>query len=144
MTVKTKLGELEQGSLNILEFPNGVLGFPDLRWFALVKDEKEGGAQWLVSLDDPAFALPVTDPLAVEPGYSPSVEEEVLANIGPLEEGRFLVLATLAAAPGGKEARVNLGGPIIINLDTMKGAQASDAGEYSVKVLSGVPQETDT
>ena len=40
----------------VLHFVNGIVGFPQLTEFALIHDqEKEGGIQWLQSMQEPAF-----------------------------------------------------------------------------------------
>ena len=82
MKITTKVfGEVDIEESKILHFPQGIVGFPELTDFALIHDiEKEGvcAIRWLQSMQEPSFAMPVMDPLAVKPDYNPIVEDELL------------------------------------------------------------------
>ena len=62
-------GEVEIEDSKIIDFPNGIIGFPDLKKFALMHDSDDGAStntiKWLQSIDEPGFAMPVMDPLIV-------------------------------------------------------------------------------
>ncbi len=77
MEVNTRLfGEITIDDEKIIEFPGGIVGFPDLNKFAIVHDvEKTDGSSlsFLLSLDEPAFAMPVMVPQIVKPDYNPMV-----------------------------------------------------------------------
>ena len=66
MTIETKLfGEIAIDEGKIITFPQGIIGFPDLKDFLLVHDsESEGGIRWMQSVQEPAFAMPVNATLA--------------------------------------------------------------------------------
>ena len=78
MIVKTKIfGEIEVDESRFIVFEDGILGFPDLKRFMLIHDEESGGTNlisWMQSIEEPAFAMPVLDPLKVCPDYNPEVE----------------------------------------------------------------------
>ena len=98
MKINTKVfGEIEIADDKIIHFPSGIIGFPDLTDFALVHDEEKGiGAiHWLQSIQEPAFAMPVMDPLLVRPDYNPQVDDELLKPIGELVPDELLVLVTV-------------------------------------------------
>ena len=64
MMLTTRLfGEIEIDDSLIITFPKGIIGFPDMQRFAIIydKDQGTGSIQWLQSLDEPAFAMPVMD-----------------------------------------------------------------------------------
>ena len=99
MKINTKVfGEIEIEDDKIIHFPSGIIGFPYLTDFALVHDEEKGvGAiHWLQSVQEPAFALPVMDPLLVQPAYNPEVDDELLEPIGQIVEEELLVLVTVS------------------------------------------------
>ena len=77
MKIQTKIfGEIEIADDKIITFENGIIGFPELKRFALLHDEEKGtnvGIRFLQSLDEPGFAMPVMDPLVVKPDYDPEV-----------------------------------------------------------------------
>ena len=118
MKINTKVfGEIEIADDKIIHFPSGIIGFPDLTDFALVHDEEKGiGAiHWLQSIQEPAFAMPVMDPLLVRPNYNPQVDDELLKPIGELVPDELLVLVTVTVPADLTKMSVNLRGPIIIN-----------------------------
>ena len=127
MEVNTRLfGEITIDDEKIIEFPGGIVGFPDLNKFAIVHDvEKTDGSSlsFLLSLDEPAFAMPVMDPHIVKPDYNPMVEEDLLANIGKLDPDETIVLVTVTVPHEIEKMTVNLMAPVIINAKFRKGAQ---------------------
>lgn len=137
MTITTKLfGEISVEDDKIIHFPGGIIGFPDLTDFTMIHDEEDGVASihWLQSIQEPAFAMPVIDPLIVKEDYSPNVDEELLKPLGELTEDETLVLVTLSVPQDLTKMTVNLKGPIIINSGNRKACQAIiDGDEYKVK-----------
>lgn len=137
MQIKTKVfGEITIDDEKIVQFPKGIIGFPDLVDFALVHDEEKGkGAiHWLQSIQEPAFAMPVMDPLLVRPDYNPEVDDELLNHIGTLVAEDMLVLVTVTVPKDLTKMSVNLKGPIVINAAERKAAQVIIEGdEYPVK-----------
>ena len=119
----------------VLHFVNGIVGFPQLTEFALIHEqEKEGGIQWLQSMQEAAFAMPVMDPLIVKPDYNPEIEDELLSQIGKLDPEEILVLVTVTVPSDLTKMSVNLRGPIIINAAEKKACQVIVEGEaYAVK-----------
>ncbi len=138
MRVNTRLfGEIEIADEKIVTFPNGIIGFPDMKKFTMIYDEEQGtsaGIRWLQSMDEPAFAMPVMDPLVVKTDYNPEVDDEILKNIGALTPDNTLVLVTVTVPGDLTKMSVNLQGPIIINVDERKACQVIvDTPEYPVK-----------
>ena len=127
MTVETRLfGEVYVGDDKIINLPQGIIGFPDLKKFTLIYDNEKGedrSIMWFQSLDEPQFALPVMTPSTVVPDYNPTVNDELLAPLGELTEDNLYVLVTVKVPQDLKEMSVNLKAPIIINSDTLIGGQ---------------------
>lgn len=127
MRVNTRLfGEIEIADEKIITFPSGIIGFPDMTKFTMIYDEEQGtaaGIRWLQSMDEPAFAMPVMDPLVVKADYNPEVDDEILKNIGTLTQDNTLVLVTVTVPSDLTKMSVNLQGPIIINVDECKACQ---------------------
>ncbi len=137
MRINTKVfGEIEIADDKIIHFPSGIIGFPDLTEFALVHDEERGiGAiHWLQSVQEPAFAMPVLDPLIVCQDYNPEVDDELLKPLGELHPDEMLVLVTVTVPRDLTQMSVNLRGPFIINAAEKKACQVIIEGEdYAVK-----------
>lgn len=138
MKVNTKVfGEVDIEESKILHFPQGIVGFPELTDFALIHDiEKEGvcAIRWLQSMQEPAFAMPVMDPLAVKPDYNPEVEDELLKPLGKLDPEEILVLVTLTVPSDLTKMTVNLQAPIVVNAEEKKACQIIvDSDLYPVR-----------
>ena len=138
MRIETKVfGEIELSDDKIIIFEKGIIGFPDLKRFALIHDEEKGidvGIRYLQSLDEPAFAMPVMNPLVVKPDYDPEVDDELLASAGHITGENILVLVTVTVPNDLTKMSVNLQGPFVINVEEHKACQVIvEKGEYPVK-----------
>ncbi len=137
MTLQTKVfGEVTIEEEKIITFPGGIVGFPDLTQFALLHDEEDGieTIHWLQSLQEPAFAMPVMDPLLVKEDYNPEVDDELLKILGDWEHDELLVLVTVTVPQELEKMTVNLKGPILINGKNRKACQVIVEGdEFKVK-----------
>ena len=75
MVINTRIfGEVTIGDDRMIHFPKGIVGFPELTDFALIHDSEageQGGIRWMQSIQEPNFAMPVIDPLAVKEDYNP-------------------------------------------------------------------------
>ena len=137
MKIKTKVfGEVEILEEKIIHFLFFFIGFPYLTDFALIHDEEKGiGAiHWLQSVQEPAFAMPVMDPLLVCPEYNPELDDELLKPVGDLVSEDMLVLVTVTVPGDLTKMSVNLRGPFIINAAEKKACQVIIEGDaYAVK-----------
>ncbi len=138
MQVNTKnFGLIDIDDDKLITFPQGIVGFPELNKFALIHDEEEGSdssIKWLQSMDEPAFAMPVMNPLLVKEDYNPNIEDELFEEIGGLDDEAMLVLITLTVPKEVEKMSVNLKAPFVINAETKKGMQVIlDGDEYPVK-----------
>ena len=138
MKMNTRIfGEVDIDESKIIHFANGIIGFPQLTKFALIFDEErevDNPIRWMQSLEEPEFAMPVMDPLAIVAGYNPQVEDELFKSIGNLSPDQMLVLVTLTVPSDITKMSVNLKAPIVINAAERKGCQViAEGDEYVVK-----------
>jgi len=136
MMITTKLfGEIEVDESKKITFVQGIVGFPDLKDFLLIHDsDSEGGIRWMQSIQEPAFAMPVIDPLVVSPDYNPCIEDELLKPLGDVAEENTLVLVTITVPHEIEKMTVNLKAPIVINGENRKANQIIvDDDKYLVK-----------
>ena len=137
MKLTTRIfGEVEIEDSKIINFPNGIIGFPDLKKFTLMHDEEQGSGsiKWLQSIDEPGFAMPVMDPLIVCPDYSPEIDRTKIEEVGELDDEDILVLVTVTVPHDLEKMTVNLMGPFVINVKDMKGVQSIvENDNYPVK-----------
>ncbi len=138
MLIQTNyFGEIDLTEEKIITLERGLFGFEEFKKYTILYDcEKEGGSNisWFQSVDEPALALPVINPLLVKEDYNPVVEDELLSGIGEITEENLVILLTMTVPADIKEMSVNLKAPIIINADTRKGAQLIvENQDYEVK-----------
>ena len=60
--INTRFGEVEYDPQNLLHFPAGLIGLPNLRHFIVMPNKKQGPLFWIQSVDEPAMAFVLTDP----------------------------------------------------------------------------------
>jgi len=139
MQAKTRLfGTIDIPDDKVIVLENGMIGFPDMRHFALIFDaDKENGGKikWLQSMDEPEMAFPVMDPTFIKKDYNPAINEEILKPLGKLTEENTFVLTTVTVPRELEKMSINLKAPIIINSETNKGAQIIVEDDMPVKYM---------
>ena len=137
MVIQTKLfGEVDIDEQKALHFENGLIGFPDLKTFFLIRDEERASSLfcWLQSVEENAMALPVMDPLKVMESYNPMVDDELLKPLGELTEDNLMALVNVTVPRDIEKISVNLQAPILINADTKQACQIIlEDGNYPVR-----------
>lgn len=136
MKITTKLfGEIEVDEDKKITFVQGIVGFPELKDFLLIHDsDSEGGIRWLQSIQEPAFAMPVMDPLLVMPDYNPQIEDELLKPLAMKENNDILVLVTMTIPKELEKMSVNLRAPIVVNGENRRANQIiTEEEQYAVK-----------
>lgn len=138
MKAETRVfGTIDIADDKIITMEKGMIGFPELRHFALIfdeeKKEKPFKIMWLQSMDDGNIAFPVIDPIRLVEDYRPSVNEEIIAPLGKMTEDNTYILATVTIPKKVEDFSMNLKAPIVINMETNKGAQVIAEEDYPVK-----------
>jgi flagellar assembly factor FliW len=127
-----RFGSLEVEDDKVIEFPNGLPGFEHCKRFSLFHEENGHRpiVYTLQSLDDPAVALPITDPANFGFRYELTLEDPDvdLLDLQSTEEATVaVVLHRTDANPRSRsaDARVsaNLLAPLVINTRTRRGLQ---------------------
>jgi flagellar assembly factor FliW len=118
-----RFGTMELDAGELIEFPAGIVGFPNERSFVLVSHGQSESVVWLQSAGSPALAFPVVSAHKLAPRY-PDVGVEPMSEQagvgGQIEE---LAVLVVLSATRGQPATVNLLAPIIVNVATRRGAQ---------------------
>ena len=124
MQIKTsRFGTIHAPEERILEFPEGLVGFPGLIRFMVIEDETSAPFRWLQSLDEPDLAYVAVEPKWLLPDYQVDLPPAVAAQFaiaGP-DEMSVLVLVTIPDDP--RQMTANLRGPLVFNAASRKGAQ---------------------
>ncbi len=112
--VTTRFGEIDVPDPQVYSFPEGILGFADLRTYA-IHAPKPGPFQWLQSAEVPSLAFVVTDPGLFFPDFGVQSRPEDLAQIQLSSAGDAVVLVILTVPKNPAEITANLVGPLVFN-----------------------------
>ena len=107
----SRFGTLEIEESAVIEFPTGLIGLGGTRW-TLVGEITDGPFQWLHSLDDPALALPVTNPWAFFADYEVQLSD---ADSARFDDDKVAVWVTVRAGTELADFSANLRAPILIS-----------------------------
>jgi flagellar assembly factor FliW len=95
-----------------------VLGFEHLKQYCIIEREDCRPFLWYQSIDDPAVAFPLVNPLLFRSDYrievNPKEIEEL--HIRDISNVETYAIVTIPANP--QEMTINLQGPILINTET--------------------------
>lgn len=125
----------------VLNFPAGIIGFPNENAFALIPHHGSEYLAWLQSVTKPELAFPVVSAHYFLEGY-PDIPVTPAAHAAGITgaEDDFAVLAVLCA-PIGQPATVNLLAPIVVNSETRTGGQVIlDGSRFSTREVFVAPQ----
>jgi flagellar assembly factor FliW len=109
----TRFGTLEIEPEAVIEFPNGLIGLGG-RQYALVANDGDSAFSWLHSLEDPALALPVTNPWRFFADYAVDLSDETSALIHEAPEN-VDVWVTVRAGAELSDFYANLRAPIVVS-----------------------------
>jgi flagellar assembly factor FliW len=118
-----RFGALDVDDERILEFDEGLLGFPDARRFALIDSHDTGVYYWLQSVDDPALAFLTVVPWPFFPDYEPDLSDDEQGALALRAASEAMVLCLLTVQRESQAITANLLGPLVVNSTTRKGRQ---------------------
>ncbi len=126
----SNFGNLSIEKENIITFEQGLLGFEDLKQFAIIAVEECLPFEWLVSLEDPMVAFPILNPTLFFSDYKPSLSKDdlVLLDIKKEKDVEMFCIVTLGKKP--EDVTLNLKGPILINMKNKIGKQVVLTEDY--------------
>lgn len=138
MIAETKFfGTIDIEEDKIIRFPMGIIGFENLKNFALIYDserEERSKISWLQSMDDPMMVFPVINPIDIIENYAPIIEDELVKNIGDPADADILIFVTMSIPSDITKMTANLKAPIIINTVDRKAMQVIvENDDYPVK-----------
>ncbi len=126
-------GKLAFDPDQVLEFPEGLLGFPALSRFLRVGPEDYEPIEFLVPVDEPKLRFPVLSPYLVRPEYDLPVGMAEREALDLAEDGSLMVFCVANLTSRVEDATLNLLAPILVNPDNRRGRQVVlETSGYSV------------
>jgi flagellar assembly factor FliW len=138
----TRFGSVEVPEEHLIQFKNGIIGFPRESKFALIPHGQSTLIGWLQSAVTPALAFPVVSAHGLVVDYPDVPLDAVVEKAGlPGTLDDFAVLAVLCA-PRGLPATVNLLAPLLVNSVTRQGAQVFlEGSRFTTRELFALPAQ---
>lgn len=123
-TIQTeRFGEIRVPKGEIIEFPEGLLGFAEQKNYVLVQEGAYEPFLWLQSTDDPHLSFVVVDPLAFLPDYKVEIKPSEIESLelASVDEAKVLVIVVVRDRP--EDITANLQGPLVVNPEKCLGKQ---------------------
>lgn len=111
----TRFGEVEIAESEIYSFPEGILGFSDVKQYFILDNPKGGPFKWLQAVNPPSLAFVICDPLLFKPDYEVKIRVEDVTSIKLDDAAKGVVKVILTIPKEPSEMTANLLGPIILN-----------------------------
>jgi len=109
----SRFGRVEVDPSAVIEFPEGLIGLGGSR-YAVIAKEPDAAFQWLQSLEDPALALPITNPHRFFADFEVEVIDEDAERLGLDGSSSMDVYVTVRAASALENFTANLKAPILV------------------------------
>lgn len=101
---------------DVIQFPEGLLGFNELRRFVLLDDPSDEIFAWLQSCDEPGIAFPLLEPELFTTTYSVSLTKHDLEVLGLLTKEGIRCFSIITIPQDPTQMTANLKAPIVINV----------------------------
>ena len=131
----TRFSEIEVKEDDVITLPAGLIGFPELKKYVLLDhDKEESPFKWLQSLDDPAIAFVLINPLLFRPDYLVEVNEAEITELELSSEEDAVISVIITMPNNPQNMTANLKAPLVFNLKNRKGRQVIlNNPEYSTR-----------
>ena len=117
-------GSVEYTKEELVAFPEGLFGFPDLKnYLPLGLDDGDGSLLLLQSVENPQIAFFLIHPSSFLPDYDPVLQPEELQQLHAKTSGELTFYSICIVHGDYLENTVNLKCPLAINPVTRQGMQ---------------------
>ena len=131
----TRFGEMEIPADRVITLPQGMIGFPNLKRYVLIRHRDDSPFFWLQAMEAAELAFVMVNPLLFDAQYKftlGNAETKLLAVEDPAQIQVWVVVTIPAGKPD--QMTANLKAPLVINTANRQGAQIIlDDAKYSVR-----------
>lgn len=145
--IQTKpFGEIEVNELQVIDFPEGILGFDFIKKFIILDAEDEGSPfKWMQAFDEKDLAFVIIRPVDFMESYELVISQSDYEAVKAESADELVVFAIVTIPENPKNMTANLQGPIIINPVKRLGKQAISMNDrYRVRhnILDEMKRQT--
>ncbi|HWR41474.1 MAG TPA: flagellar assembly protein FliW [Patescibacteria group bacterium] len=140
-----RLGEMEVSDEAVVQFPNGLPGFREMRSFAFIPFGPDSPFSYLQSTADADLMFIVLETFAVFPDYTFEVDDAVAAELGFSLDNAPQTFSIVTIPDQLDQMTANLVAPLLVNWrDRLAVQYVLEQTKYSVKQRifpNGLPKE---
>ena len=119
---------------DVIEIPEGMLGFNHLHRFLLIEGEELEPFKFLQSIEEPLICFPIIEPRLVNSDFRFELNSEDRNRLGLEKPEQGLVYSVVTFSDKPEASTANLLAPLVINTSNMRGSQiVLLESSYSVK-----------
>ncbi|MGB9702923.1 MAG: flagellar assembly protein FliW [Candidatus Kapaibacteriota bacterium] len=109
-----QFGEIEIDDDSIYNFPNGILGFEEIKKYVLISEEETAPFKWLISIDEPSIGFPLLSPFYLDLEY----------NLGKnIDLEKYVLFAIITLNDENGNISANLKAPLVFDIENMTAEQ---------------------
>ena len=133
--INTKpFGEIEVDELQVIDFPEGILGFDFIKKFIILDADKDSPFKWMQAFDEKDLAFVIIRPEFFMSSYDLVIPQIDYESVKAESVKDLLIFAIVTIPDNPSNMTANLQGPIIINPAARLGKQAiSLSDKYTVR-----------
>jgi len=111
----SRFGAVSITSDDVIHFPEGLLGFSELRRFVLLDDPSDEIFAWLQSCEDPSIAFPLLEPELFTSNYNVQLTKHDLEFLELPERAGYRCFTIITIPQDPTQMTANLKAPIVIH-----------------------------
>ena len=111
----TRFGTIDIPEETIIRLPSGMIGFPQLERYAIIKQREDSVFMWLHSLDEPGLAFPVVLPWVFYWDYEVKLSDDDMAAINVERADQISIYCVVNVGEDVRRATINLFSPLVVN-----------------------------
>ncbi|NBI27735.1 flagellar assembly protein FliW [Chengkuizengella marina] len=124
MKIKTKhFGEIEIDESKIMTFTKGLLGFEDVKSYALLKLDQEIPLTYMQAVEEQNLNFIILDPFQFFKDYNVELSNEIQKELDIKEPSEVAIWSLVSIQDNLENATCNLIAPLVINIRTKQGKQ---------------------
>lgn len=124
MTIETDYGTVDYEEENLISFPDGLFGFPNLKKYLLLAlNEDDDSMLLLISVDETKIGFVLVNPFLLYPDYDPALTPQELTFLKAKDIGELSCYSICVVHEDYLDNTVNLRCPLMINPETRQGIQ---------------------
>ncbi len=111
----TRFGTVEIDDSIEIVLAQGMIGFPHLTRYAILKQREDSVFMWLHAVEDPSLAFPIVLPWVFYWDYEVDLSDPDMAAIGVERADQISIYCVVNVGADVRAATINLFSPIVVN-----------------------------